>query len=199
MRPYELRPPVRGFGLVSDFSGRVAGDLREVGDGLEPATGAGGLALANRHRQLPKISMRVALGEGDDGPLAGRARAVAAGATVALALALAVERVHVGDLHAEDLLDRVADLDLVGVGGDDERVDVRVVRGVRLLRHDRPDDDVARVLVRHWSVVLVGDDVVGRHVVGHHVVGTRGGPAEARHRRASVALLKTSQSLTSTS
>src|SRR5205807_2979935 len=35
----------------------VARDLREVGDGLEPATGAGGLALADRHRQPPKISI----------------------------------------------------------------------------------------------------------------------------------------------
>ena len=37
-------------------------------------------------------------------------------APVALALALAVERVHLDDPHVEDRLDRLADLDLVGVG-----------------------------------------------------------------------------------
>src|SRR5206468_13128725 len=37
--------------------GLVARDLVEVGDGLEPATRAGGLAFADRHRQPPKISI----------------------------------------------------------------------------------------------------------------------------------------------
>src|SRR5262249_5947959 len=35
----------------------LLGDLGEVGDRLEPAAGTGGLALADRHRQLPKISI----------------------------------------------------------------------------------------------------------------------------------------------
>src|SRR5690242_3344152 len=68
-----------------------------------------------------------------------------AGAPVALALALAVDRVHVRDLHVEDLFDRATDLDLVRVGRNDERVDVLVVGRVRLLRHDGTDDDVAGV------------------------------------------------------
>src|SRR5207244_3850093 len=36
----------------------IGRDVGEVGDALESATGTGGLALAYRHRQLPKISMR---------------------------------------------------------------------------------------------------------------------------------------------
>src|SRR5262245_33906838 len=86
-------------------------------------------------------------GEGDDGPLLTRRRVVRTGVAVARALRLAVDRVDLGDAPREQLLDRGADLDLVGVRCDDERVHVEVVARVRLLRHDRLDDDVARVLV----------------------------------------------------
>src|SRR5262249_41295606 len=65
---------------------------------------------------------------------------------VALALALAVDGANRRDACREQLFDRLADLDLVGVGRDQERVHVAVERLVRLLRHDRPDDDVAGVL-----------------------------------------------------
>ena len=64
---------------------------------------------------------------------------------VALALARPVERVDLDHVDAEDRLDRLADLDLVGVGGDDEGVDALVEQGVGLLRHDRPEDDVTWV------------------------------------------------------
>ena len=143
MRPDQLRPLVRGFGMVSERSGLSCGDFRERRNGLEPATRACRLALADWHRQLRKISIRSPSANRDDPHAWWTACAVPTGATIALALARTVERVDVGDLDAEDQLDRVADLDLVGVVGDDERVDVLVVvAGVRLLRDDRPDDDV---------------------------------------------------------
>src|SRR5204863_2700133 len=134
----------------------------------------------------PEDRDRVALGEGDDGPLGVGARAVAASAAVALALPLAVHGVHIGDPHVEDGLDRVADLDLVGVAGDDERVDVLVERGVRLLRHHRADDDVAGVLVAHAASPVSASSAAGLS------------PNRATA-ASSVALLNTSQSLTSTS
>ena len=72
---------------------------------------------------------------------------VCAGAAIARALRLAVDGVNLLDPPREQLLrPALADLDLVGVGGHDERVHVHVVARVRLLRHDRLDDDVARVL-----------------------------------------------------
>src|SRR5262249_40608398 len=58
------------------------------------------------------------------------------------------------DLHPEDRLDRLADLDLVRVGSDDERVHAHLVGGVRLLGDHRPDDHVARVLLVHASSPL---------------------------------------------
>ncbi len=92
------------LGLGERLLRLVAGDLREVGDGLEPATGTGGLALANRHRQLPKISIRSPSARETIARLASGARAESATAAVALALALAVQRVDVGDPHPEDRL-----------------------------------------------------------------------------------------------
>src|SRR4029077_7061318 len=86
-----------------------------------------------------------ARGEGDDGALDGRAGGPGARRAVALALALAIDRAHLLDLGREELLDCFADLDLVGIMRDDERVDVAVERFVRLLRHDRLDDDVAGI------------------------------------------------------
>src|SRR3954469_21335775 len=41
-------------GLEQRALGRGLGDLGEVRDGLETATGAGGLALAERHRSIPR-------------------------------------------------------------------------------------------------------------------------------------------------
>src|SRR5512141_1054196 len=84
-------------------------------------------------------------GERDDCSLVARAGVVRAGHAVPAALAATVDRVDLGDLLAEQQLDRLADLDLVRVRCDDERVHVLVVTGVRLLRHDRLDDDVTRV------------------------------------------------------
>src|SRR3954470_17846742 len=84
-----------------------------------------------------------AFAQRDDGALA--ARALAEAGLRPLALALAVERVDVADLDAEDLLDRDLDLGLVGVRADQERVLVLVEQAVALLGDDRREQHVARV------------------------------------------------------
>src|ERR1700737_2679862 len=56
--PFLCPPPTLGVGLRERLLRAVLGDLGEVGHRLEPAAGTRRLALANRHRQLPKISMR---------------------------------------------------------------------------------------------------------------------------------------------
>src|SRR5690606_36117667 len=89
--------------------------------------------------------------EGDDGALGVLALAEAEARPAGLAGA--VERVHRGDLDAEDLLDRELDLSLVRVGRHDEGVLALIDERVALLRDDRGDDDVARVLVREGHAV----------------------------------------------
>src|SRR3954470_16536275 len=84
-----------------------------------------------------------AFAQRDDGALA--ARTLAEAGLRPLALALAVERVDVADLDAEDLLDRDLDLGLVGVGADEERVLVLVEQAIALLGDDRREQHVARV------------------------------------------------------
>src|SRR6186997_1917491 len=149
MRPYELRPPVFGLWRVSDFSGRsrVISEKSETVWNRRP--GLVGLRLRIGIRLAPEDLDAVALGQGDDRPLLSGALAPAPRTAVALALAVPVERVHVRDLDVEDLFDRLADLDLVGVVGDHERVDVLVVGRVGLLGHDRPDHDVTPGAVPH--------------------------------------------------
>src|SRR5690606_36420257 len=124
---------------------------------------------------------RLALGEGDDGPLGVGTLAVVAGPPIALALAGPVEGVHLEDLDVEDLLDRVVDLRLGGAGGHLEGVGgVGLVgEGVGLLAHDRRQDDVAGVL-HLASSCLAPPRVTGRST-------------------GSVSGVKTTQSLTSTS
>ena len=140
MRPYELRPPVLGFGVVERLLGAVAGDLGEVRDALEPAAGAGGLAFADRHRQLPKISM---WSPGASDTIARFCPVRVPQVPVRRFRLRLPERFSVFTLVTLTL--KIAsigllDLDLVRVGGDDERVDVLVVLGVGLLRHDGPQD-----------------------------------------------------------
>src|SRR3954469_17832046 len=146
MRPYELRPPVRGFGLVSDFSGlsRVISEKSETVWNRRP--GLVGLRLRRGIRSAFEQIDLLAGGEGDDGPLGVGPLSVGERAPVALALAVAVHGVHLFDPHVEDRLDGLADLGAVGVRVDDEGVNARVEQGVGLLRHDRADDDVAGVL-----------------------------------------------------
>src|SRR5882757_10308622 len=64
----------------------------------------------------------------------------------ALALTLPVERVDVGDLDVEHLLDRDLDLGLVGQRVDVERVLVLVQQAVTLLRDHRSEQHVTRVV-----------------------------------------------------
>ena len=155
--------------------------------------GAGGLALAKCHGlSSSNSSMRVALDEGDDGPLGVGPLAVGDGAAVALALALAVERVHLGDPHVEDRLDGVADLDLVGVGVDEERVDVLVEQRVATSRsRSAAMIDVAGV--PHSAVLLRGRSSVGlgglglvasaRPLIGPCLGAGRRWPRPCRRRR----------------
>src|SRR5699024_6186249 len=99
---------------------------------------------------------RIAAGDqGHHGALGGLATTVAVAG--ALELALTVSGVDAGDLHAEDLLDGNLDLGLVGRWCDEERVNVLLHQGVRLFRHDRSDDDVARIynLVAHLASSFV--------------------------------------------
>src|SRR3954453_7982400 len=79
----------------------------------------------------------------DDGllPRAAAARCVAA----ALGLRLDAHRAHVEHAHAEDLLDGLADLRLVRIVVDPERVLVGREQRVALLGHDRADDHGAGV------------------------------------------------------
>src|SRR5215472_9687129 len=86
----------------------------------------------------------LASGEADD-------RALGVGALTpavpgASPLALPVKRVHAGHLDVEYRLDRLADLRLVGMRGDDERVLVELVlQAVALLRDHGPEQNVAMV------------------------------------------------------
>src|SRR5919109_2481223 len=69
----------------------------------------------------------------------------AAGEPAALRLRLDPGRAHAVDPHAEDLLDRLADLRLVGALVHAERVLVGREERVALLGDDGPDDHLARV------------------------------------------------------
>src|SRR5690242_7515198 len=91
----------------------------------------------------------VALAEGDDSALDVLALAVAEAG--ALALALPVQRVDVGDLDVEDLLDRDLDLGLVGQRVHLERVLVLVQQPVALLRDHGGEQDVAGVVEHQTS------------------------------------------------
>jgi hypothetical protein len=62
-------------------------------------------------------------------------------------LSLTVQRVDAGYLHTEDLFDGVPDLALVRFGCDDERVLALVKQPVALLGDDRPEEDVAGVVL----------------------------------------------------
>src|SRR4051794_30466642 len=148
LRPYELRPPVRGLGASRLFSGRslVISLKSETVWNRRPALV--GLRLRRGMKSFLAFEQRdaLSLGEGDDGPLGVGPLAERGRAPVALALALAIQGVDLDDLDAEERLDGLADLDLVGIGMHDERVDAGVEQRVRLLRHHRLEDDVPCVL-----------------------------------------------------
>src|SRR6476620_1139083 len=173
MRPALLRPPLLESGRTSDFSG-VDRVISTKSATLEPRRpGVVGLYLRipivcdpqfpNRLDQsltrsgdrTPEDVDRAFL-QGDDGALGVLALADAeAGAT---GLALAVQRVDRVDLDAEDPLDRDLDLGLVGPRVDDEGVLALVEQPVGLLRHDRREQDVARVLAQVAHLVSSSAD-----------------------------------------
>src|SRR4051794_12677687 len=156
-------------------------DLREVGVGREAPAGAGGLRSADRHGSLPLEPLQ-ALEDRDlvagahlHDRLLPRPRA-AGGETAALGLGLHRGGPNLDDAHVEELLDRLADLRLVRVRVDAERV--LVVRGehVALLADDRADDDLARMHglrglpVRRGAVDLLAlraGGELGERLLGH--------------------------------
>src|SRR5664280_1795137 len=155
MRPALLRPPLLVSGRTSDFSG-VERVISTKSATLAPRRpGVVGLYL-----RIPTISPQSAYRAGSaDGSAEDVDRALAEGhdrtlGVLALAqselrpprLALAVDGVDRGDLDGEDLLDRDLDLRLVGPRVNDEGVLPLIEQPVALLRDDRRDQDVARVL-----------------------------------------------------
>src|SRR5690606_39809779 len=106
---------------------------------------------------------------------------------VTATLPLAVEGVHVGDLHVEDRLDGGADLGLGRRGVHLEGVDVLLEQAVRLLAHHRLDDDVARIL--HWSSSVSSASSAGSSAAAG------AGASEVVSVVGSVAVVKTTQSL----
>src|SRR6201996_2457625 len=147
-RPWTLRPPLLCSGRTSDFSG----SLRVISEKSEPLAprrpGVVGLylriptcvSLTNRAEDVDPV----ALGEGDDGALGVDPLAPAEPGTAPLALP--VEGVHPGHLDPEHLLDRLLDLRLVGLRGDDEGVLALVEKAVALLRDHRAQQDVPGVV-----------------------------------------------------
>src|SRR6478609_577638 len=173
MRPALLRPPLLASGRTSDFSG-VDRVISTKSATLEPRRpGVVGLYLRipivcdpqfpNRLDQsltrsgdrTPEDVDRAFL-QGDDGALGVLALADAeAGAT---GLALAVQRVDGVHLDVEDPLDRDLGLGLVGPRVDDEGVLALVEQPVGLLRDDRREQDVARVLAQVAHLVSSSTD-----------------------------------------
>src|SRR4051812_45778497 len=82
----------------------------------------------------------------------------AGGHTPALRLRADVNGAHILDTHAEDVLDGLPDLRLVGIRMDAERVLVGGEQRIRLLADDRPDQDLARV---HWATPVRCSSAVG--------------------------------------
>src|SRR6267378_518339 len=142
--PWTLRPACFGLGTTSERSGWSRVISEKSANDIPRRPGVVGLALRMvMVGSLPCLEEfdLVAFGELDDGPL--RARPRAGLVPGALGLALAVAGVDTDDLHAPDLLHRVADVDLRGLTRHDEGVGVVVDQPVGLLADDRAQDDVA--------------------------------------------------------
>src|SRR2546425_7961088 len=158
MRPVLLRPPFFVSFSVSAFSGRdfvtsAKSDTdmwRRPGDvGLKRRTGISGSPRGSMSRGEPlelrsfEDLDRVAGAQLHDGLLPALAGALEC--TAPLRLRLNLDHVDARDLDVEELFDRLADLRLVRIGVDPERVaPARRVR-IRLLADDRGEDDLARV------------------------------------------------------
>src|SRR6478609_4782983 len=151
IRPALLRPPLLLSGRTSDFSGvvRVTSTKSATDEPRRPGVVGLYLRIAMSVCLLGRSGARAedvdgTLAERDDGAPGVLALADAEAGTPRLALA--VHRVDRVDLDVEDLLDGDLDLRLVRPGVDEERVLALVEKAVGLLRDDRGDEDVARVL-----------------------------------------------------
>src|SRR5215203_1543502 len=151
--PVLLRPPVFGLGTSSDFSG------------VERVSSTKSATLAPRRPGVVGLYLRIAMSfvrplyasagrrREDVDPLAvgnGHDRAFGVGALPEAApgpayLALPVDRVHPGDLHAENGFHRDLDLGLIGLWCDEEGVLVLVQQAIALLAHHWGQQDVAMV------------------------------------------------------
>src|SRR4051812_7848805 len=147
--PWWLRPPVLEIFSVSAFSGRPlwvtsAKSLVE----RKRVPGVTGLnCLVGILHSLEELD-RIAFGEGHDGLLPGGLAALVL--AHALLLAGIAHGADVADLHVEVLLDRLGDLDLVGVLGHHEGVGAQAVElVVALLGHERAHDHLVDVHLRH--------------------------------------------------
>src|SRR5919109_1214460 len=146
MRPWLLRPAFLGLASRSDFSGSVRVTSEKSEKDWKRRAGDVGLALRMGIALLPLLLED--LDPVARGQLYDRALDVAASThrvAEALGLAPAIERVHLGDPHSPDGLYRLADLGLVGLRMDDERVGVVVDQRVGLLADHRSEDHVARI------------------------------------------------------
>src|SRR5690554_1772772 len=150
MRPELLRPPVFDSGRRSDFSGveRVMSAKSDTDEPRRP--GVVGLylridmccssSLADSREDVDRTGL-----ESDDGAL--RVLALAGAEAGAARLALLVEGVDRRDLHVEDLLDRELDLGLVRAGVHLEGVLALIDQVVALLRDNRRENHITRILV----------------------------------------------------
>src|SRR5919112_159487 len=167
-RPEALRPPDFASGRTSDVSGSERVTSTKSATLAPRRPGVVGLYLripmfrvlsSSLARSGDRTSEDVdgAFAQRHDGALGVLALAGAEAGTPGLALAVqGVDRLH---LDAEDALDRDADLGLVCPRVDDEGVGALVEQAVALLRHDRREQHVARVLVQrgHFAASIAFD------------------------------------------
>src|SRR5690606_8251811 len=143
----DVAPSLLGEALQQGLLGPRAGQLLEGVHRHLADTRGSGLKVLDSHR-VPSLQAledldAVAFLELDDGLLP--VRAAPDIRPPAAHLATDAHRVDADDRHAEDLLDRLLDLRLVGVQPDLEGVLALAHLGHALLRDERLDDDVARL------------------------------------------------------
>src|SRR6266542_238061 len=147
MRPALLRPPLLCRGRTSDFSGSSRVTSTKSAWLAPRRPGVVGLYLRiamSARTNLAEYVDPVAFTKRDDRALDRLARAVTESGP--LPFAWPVERVHVGDLDVEHLLDGDLDLRLVRQRVDVERVLVLVQQAVALLRDDRSEQHIAGIV-----------------------------------------------------
>src|SRR6266496_2361439 len=147
MRPELFRPPLPCSGRTSDFSGSSRVTSTKSAWLAPRRPGVVGLYLRiamSARTNLAEYVDPVAFTKRDDRALDRLARAVTESGP--LPFAWPIERVHVGDLDVEHLLDGDLDLRLVRQGVDVERVLVLIQQAVALLRNDRSEQHIAGIV-----------------------------------------------------